>query len=75
MNITLIPRSEFAKGVLANELNGDPVIEIVQIGDGRVFVYNPRLRFATWIHTKGDPDWDFTLAPPTAPPSPPVSPS
>jgi len=75
MKITLIPRSAHAAHILSRELNGDPVIEITQIGDGRVFVFNPRVRFATWISTKGDPDWDLSLDPPASPPSPSVNPA
>ena len=75
MKVTLIPLNPHAEGILAKELNGDPVIEITQIGDGRVLVFNPHARFATWISTKGDPDWGISLDPPASPPSPPVNPT
>jgi hypothetical protein len=73
MQITLIPRSANAKRILAHTLHNDPVIEVTQIGDGRVFVFNPRVRFATWISTRGDPDWDLSLSSPVSPPSLPVT--
>ena len=66
MNVQLTPLSPKAENLLATTLQGNSICSLEQLRDGEIFVVSPDRQFATWIRTKGDPDWKctFTQKPP-----------
>jgi hypothetical protein len=66
MNVQLTPLSPKAENLLATTLQGNSICSLEQLRDGEIFVVSPDRQFATWIRTKGDPDWKctFTHKPP-----------
>jgi hypothetical protein len=58
-HIAVTPKSSKAKNRLINTMDGDPICQVEQRQDGKVFLASSNRKYFFWVDARNDPNWSL----------------